>query len=296
VASCTIAPHPDFGFLRVQPTPSEAEIERFYAEEFYSGDYKRFNDSSLEAQTEDRVWLDARRADVVADSVRLFGRKCEELTLLDVGCGWGQALLYFRGQGMRCAGFDPVPEAVAYATRRGLDVRVAGFGNMNVFERSFDVITLFNVLEHLARPEVVLAQLHDLLVPGGLLFVDVPNEYNAFQTAGRELHSLREWWVCPPGHLNYFSPETLGRVVAGAHFEVLAAEASFPLEMFLLFGDDYTSDPALGKACHRKRVAFELNLRRLGKTEVLRAFYRSLAAQNLGRQVMITARRPVASR
>ena len=287
-----VVPHEKYGYLRVQPTPSAEEIERFYAQEFYSGDYRRFNDSSLEAQTEDRAWLDARRADVVADIEHLLGRKASEVSLLDVGCGWGQALLFFREQGLRCSGFDPVPEAVAYAVKRGLDVRNAGFQTLDVFGRSFDAITLFNVLEHLASPDEVLARLRELLVPGGLLFVDVPNEYNAFQTAGRELHGLPEWWVCPPGHLNYFSSESLARLLAGVGFEVVAAEASFPLEMFLLFGDDYTSDPALGKACHEKRVAFELNLRRLGKTEVLRGFYRALAALNLGRQVTITARRP----
>jgi hypothetical protein len=36
-----LTPHPDFGFLQVTPTPSDAEITEFYANEFYSGDYKK---------------------------------------------------------------------------------------------------------------------------------------------------------------------------------------------------------------------------------------------------------------
>ena len=36
-----------YGFFQVAPTPTEKEISKFYAEEFYSGDYKNFNDSSL---------------------------------------------------------------------------------------------------------------------------------------------------------------------------------------------------------------------------------------------------------
>ena len=45
-------------------------------------------------------------------------------------------------------------------------------------------------------------------------------------------------------------------------FEVKISEASFPLEMFLLFGENYVKDPATGKTCHKKRVAFEQNLRK----------------------------------
>ena len=56
--------------------------------------------------------------------------------------------------------------------------------------------------------------------------------------------------------------------------------------MFLLFGDNYVKDGQLGKECH-KRVAFENNLRKVGKTDVLRNFYHSLAKLNLGRQIMV---------
>jgi hypothetical protein len=41
--------HPDFGFFQVKPTPSQEEITRFYAEEFYSTKYNAFNNSALGA-------------------------------------------------------------------------------------------------------------------------------------------------------------------------------------------------------------------------------------------------------
>ena len=43
----------DFGFYQVFPVPSKDEITKFYAEEFYTGEYKNFNDSSLEVQIKD---------------------------------------------------------------------------------------------------------------------------------------------------------------------------------------------------------------------------------------------------
>jgi hypothetical protein len=48
-------------------------------------------------------------------------------------------------------------------------------------------------------------------------------------------------------------------------------------------------DAQLGRACHLRRVAFESNLRRQGRTAEMRALYRALAVQNLGRQVVAFA-------
>jgi 2-polyprenyl-3-methyl-5-hydroxy-6-metoxy-1,4-benzoquinol methylase len=286
-----LVPNLEFGFLQVRPTPSEEEITAFYSAEFYSGDYKKFNDSALEVQLEDADFYHGTWGQMAANIERLRLRPLAGTSLLDVGCGWAQALLFLRGLGMDCYGFDPAPEAVEYATRKGLNVRHAGMGQMAVFEnRRFDVVTLMNVLEHLADPVSILREIRsDVLKPGGMIVIDVPNEFNVFQTAGRDLHGLSDWWVAPPGHLNYFNRETLTNLLEGTGYEVRYAEASFPLEIFLLFGDNYVGNSAVGKACHRQRVNFEVNLRRLGRSEELRKFYATLAGVGLGRQVTIYA-------
>lgn len=285
----TLKPHPKYGFLQVAPTPSPEEITKFYADEFYSGDYKRFNDSSLEVQVQDKDFFDGHHEDMCFNIQQILNGRLNGLDVLDIGCGWGQALLYFKSRGMNGYGFDPAPEAVEYACKKGLNVKVAGMDKMNVFEgMKFDVVTMLNVLEHLADPVAVLQEIAEhVLKPGGILAVDVPNEFNPFQVAARELHGLKEWWVAPPAHLNYFSTETLSRTMEGTGFSVALAEASFPLEMFLLFGDNYVKDGTLGRQCHQRRVAFETNLRKLGRQEVLRTFYQSLAKNNLGRQVVV---------
>jgi hypothetical protein len=107
--------------------------------------------------------------------------------------------------------------------------------------------------------------------------------------AGRDLHQLSDWWVVPPAHLNYFSKDSLVNLLEGTGYTVKISEASFPLEMFLLFGDCYVNNSELGKECHKKRVAFEINLRNFGGTHKLRQFYRALAELNLGRQITIYA-------
>jgi 2-polyprenyl-3-methyl-5-hydroxy-6-metoxy-1,4-benzoquinol methylase len=279
--------HPKFGFLQFKPTPSLEEINEFYANEFYSGDYKNFNDSSLEVHLGDRAFHEGGWENMAQHMCEILGKPVEQLSLLDVGCGWSQALLYFASKGMDCCGFDPAPEAIEYGVKKGLNVKHAGMGSMDVFgDKIFDVVSLNNVLEHLANPVEVLEEIRDkVLQSGGLIVIDVPNEFNVFQTAGRELHDLEEWWVAPPGHLNYFSKDTLANLLEGTGYEVKLEEASFPMEMFLLFGDCYVGDGKLGKECHQKRVAFETNLRKLGHGEKLNHFYQALAQLNLGRQI-----------
>lgn len=287
--ACRLEPHAEFGFLQVTPTPSAEEITRFYAEEFYSTQYGAFNNSTLEVQLRDATWHEAHWRDLGAAIVAASGRPLAGQRVLDVGCGWGLALATLRDAGAQCAGFDPAPEAVEYARGRGLDVRCAGMDTMDVFGGTrFDAVMLLNVLEHLADPVAVLREIRDrVLVPGGVLLVEVPNEFNGFQTAGRDLHGLHDWWVAPPGHLNYFTAATLRRLFEGTGYRVAHCEAAFPLEMFLLFGDRYVGDPVLGREVHEKRMAFETNLRALGREDVLHRFYAALAQADLGRQVTV---------
>ena len=60
-------------------------------------------------------------------------------------------------------------------------------------------------------------------------------------------------------------------------FPVAERTTSFPMEAFLLMGENYVGDPALGRACHTKRKRFDLALEQAGLGETRRAFYRALA-------------------
>ena len=53
-----------FGFYQIFPTPSPEEITHFYAQEFYTGEYKNFNDSALEVQLKDKEFFNGRWQDV----------------------------------------------------------------------------------------------------------------------------------------------------------------------------------------------------------------------------------------
>jgi len=281
----------EYGFYQVTPSPSEEEILKFYSNEFYTDEYKNFNDSSLEVQLKDKEFFHGKWNDIYENFVEINKKFKNKADILDVGCGWCQALLFFKAKGYNCFGFDPAIEAVEYGCKKGLKIKHAGLKTVDVFEgRKFDIISLFNVFEHLSDPVIKLKQIKSILNEDGILVIDVPNDFNQFQLAGKEMHQLKEWWVQSPIHLNYFSNDSLINLLNKMGFEVKISESSFPLEMFLLFGDNYIKDPKLGDSCHKRRVAFEQNLRSQGKSHTLKKFYRSLASLNLGRQVAVYAK------
>jgi len=281
---------PVFGYRRIDPVPTQAQVEQYYAEEFYSSGYKQFNDSSLAVQQEEKEFFDSRWDAVCRRIDRHFGG-LGGLSVFDVGFGFAQALLYFKTRGMSAAGLEPSEEGVAYALSQGIEAYQGGIEEFDVVgDCRYNVVTVINVLEHLRSPADTLSRIRqELLAPGGLLVLDVPNEFNDFQVAANSEYDLGEWWICPPNHINYFSVSSLCALLDTCGYDVVYKESSFPLEMFLLMGDVYVGDAAVGKESHERRVRFESTLRRQGKSETLERYYAALAELDLGRQATVYA-------
>jgi hypothetical protein len=72
---------------------------------------------------------------------------------------------------------------------------------------------------------------------------------------------------------------------------VVLLESTFPIDLFLLMGDNYVGDDALGRACHGRRMLLEQRLFDAGANETKRKLYRAFAEAGLGREVFIIGRR-----
>ena len=84
-----------YGFYQINPTPSSEEITKFYADEFYTGEYKNFNDSSLEVQLNDKEFFFGKWQDMYDTFIEINPNLKKKCSILDIGCGWAQALLFF---------------------------------------------------------------------------------------------------------------------------------------------------------------------------------------------------------
>jgi SAM-dependent methyltransferase len=151
----------------------------------------------------------------------------------------------------------------------------------------FAGIVLLNVLEHIPDPATLLIEVIVALAPGGLLVVRVPNDFNPLQEAAQRELGGPPWWVVAPDHVNYFDHASIGALIEGIGLQIVERSADFPMELFLLMGDDYRDDPEVGRRAHQRRRRVELAL----EPETRRAIGRAWAAAGIGRNALVVARK-----
>src|SRR5213594_1127797 len=157
----------DCGLVRQETRPLATAAmydSEYYATDNPKGGYANyFLDSDVNRRTfRDRIQAIERRN----------GRRGR---LLDVGCALGDFLLEAKASGWDVEGVEVSSFAAQRARERGLRVTTGRLEDLDLPAASFDAITLYDSVEHLADPVATLAAARRLLVPGGLLHLVTPN-------------------------------------------------------------------------------------------------------------------------
>ncbi len=286
------------GYLQVWPRPSVESQRALYGGKFYEEDKSSYlDDVERDRAYWDAIWTIRRR--MVEAALTGSGAEASSVRprILDVGASGGFLLDHFRQAGWTGFGIEPSGHAVRHArVRFGLELFCGELLDYRPeeaprLESGFDAIHCAQVLEHVLDPEACVARIAQLLRPGGVAFVEVPNDFNFIQETVRSSQGKNAWWVAPDHHLNYFDATSLAVLLARHGLVEVDRVASFPIEMFLLMGEDYVGRPEVGRACHARRMAFEGALIESGRIDELARLYRALAQAGVGRTCGILARR-----
>jgi len=143
--------------------------------------------------------------------------------LLDIGCGAGFFLNIAKERGWNCHGMEILPEYIKYAQENfalknisleSLDEPLSYNAN------NFDVITLWDLIEHLRNPLNSLQKIHRIMKPGGLLVMWTPNVKNAI--------FLKERWVGYKilQHFCFFSGDSLKNMLDKAGFKIVSLKTN----------------------------------------------------------------------
>jgi SAM-dependent methyltransferase len=205
-----------------------------------------------------------------------FGEILDELEpyrgegrLLDVGTAIGLFLDLARQRGWSGIGTEFGARALAYARDElGLEVYDRPLAELGLEPASFDVVTLNSVLEHVNRPLELLAEVGEVLRPGGALYLIVPN---VDSLACRVLHE-RAATFDGRNHLVYFSPATLRDALARSGFEVVETHTRVssldPVLEWLAYREPYSDadlqEDALESAIRERRAEVERLIEELG--------------------------------
>ena len=126
------------------------------------------------------------------------------LDLLEIGCGEGHFLQLAASKGHRAAGIDFSDTAVAKAQARGLRAFCGGFDELGRHvgdTMRFDAIVLFQVIEHLARPDVLFREVARWARPGARLFISCPGPRRFTRLIDEQQAGTRDFWDYPPHHV-----------------------------------------------------------------------------------------------
>jgi 2-polyprenyl-3-methyl-5-hydroxy-6-metoxy-1,4-benzoquinol methylase len=202
--------------------------------------------------------------------VRLIQKYASGTNLLDIGCAQGFFLFSASKAGYTTRGIEISQDAAAYAIKEfGLDVEAKPFEELRFPESSFDVVTLWQVLEHVPYPLTVLKEVYRILKPGGLIVASTPN------IEGIPAKILRKkWWDIKRLHINQFTTKTLADILHNAGFKKMSSVSyrgfvslSILLTMTLKYVNAYerlkvlfNPDSILGKMLNRVMLIYSSRL------------------------------------
>ena len=195
------------GFVFLDPRPDEEEILQYYAQDYYGEGSHKFR-SCFEGF---RLFFARKRMRRTQKFFPCPGKA------LDIGCGQGTFLQLLKEEGWDCHGTELTKESAFRASQKGIPVSVGEVQEGQFTPHFFDLISFWQVLEHLPDPMKVLKALRPFLKKEGIIAISTPN----IESLQAKVSTRRWFHLDPPRHLCLFSPETLERMMRSLGFSLV---------------------------------------------------------------------------
>lgn len=177
------------------PMIDELEADELKYQETKSRDYQRHPQWDLEIEAISELIGDGRE-------------------VLDVGCGDG-TFLSLLSENWRKSGVELNLERAEQAKAKGIDVTICDILDAD-FPQRFDLITMYEVIEHLYRPAEVLRKARSMLVSDGLLVISTPDSDSAIA----RLRGSSWWSYHYPPHIFFFGHSSFENVISECGFRI----------------------------------------------------------------------------
>jgi 2-polyprenyl-3-methyl-5-hydroxy-6-metoxy-1,4-benzoquinol methylase len=142
--------------------------------------------------------------------------------ILDVGCGNGLFLLEAKKRGWNVFGTEFTDDAVEFCKSNGIDMKKGSLNPGDFVAGQFDVVTSFEVIEHINNPLEESLNFHQLLRKGGLLYITTPN----FNCVERFILGPSYDIIEYPEHISYYTARTLRLLFEAQGFQTRKMEAT----------------------------------------------------------------------
>ena len=195
-------------FVFTNPRPEDKSLGKYYDSPDYLSHHSRgFNPIQL-------VYQQLRNINI-RNKFSLVRRFVADGSLLDIGCGTGEVLHYFQKKKWDVKGIEPSRSAREFAIEK-YGLHIGDEPELNKLqERSFDVISMWHVLEHVSDLHDRIQVIHKLLKSSGYLIIALPN------LKSWDAHHYKNTWAAydVPRHLHHFSQSTIKKLVTEHEFK-----------------------------------------------------------------------------
>ncbi|TBX71191.1 class I SAM-dependent methyltransferase [Flavobacterium silvisoli] len=192
--------NPEYDMLLTFPKPSLEKLPSYYE----SDDYISHTDGKRSLF--EKLYHMIKNV-ALKNKLKLINAQSPKGRILDIGAGTGDFLVVAKNDGWQITGIEPSTKAKTIALNKG----VSFAENLAVLEdQSFDVITMWHVLEHVPNLEEYISELKRLIKPNGTIIIAVPN-FKSFDAA-----FYGKYWAAfdVPRHLWHFSKTTISKLFA----------------------------------------------------------------------------------
>ena len=200
-----------FGFLETKPQPDLDKLPDYYKSE----DYISHTDSKRNLF--EKTYHSVKKITLKKKLNLINYYSKEKGTLLDVGCGTGDFLEFSMQNGWSVLGIEPNEQARHIANKKTNNTVYNSEHLLKLKHHSFDIITLWHVLEHLPNLEEHISIFNKLLKPNGTLIIAVPN-YKSY-----DAKFYKTYWAAfdVPRHLWHFSKSSIKNLMVTANMNVV---------------------------------------------------------------------------
>jgi 2-polyprenyl-3-methyl-5-hydroxy-6-metoxy-1,4-benzoquinol methylase len=273
-------------------------IPPFYRKKIEYGQYK--NPAVTAAVRAGNNWVKIQRHKLRFRFIKKFISKGR---LFDLGAGWGHFMLAGKELGFDVFGVEISEQPYLYCVNDlKLPVEHTDFFKMDE-SKKFDIITMWDVLEHIDRADEFVSKCASLTAPGGYLFLQVPQIDSFFAKKYKD-----QWKMMGLDHVNYFSKRTITRLLKNEGFEVLKIKSSFEIKLFIM----YTLLPLITKLKGKSKQTLHDTNSKINAAErqtyfnkftekpmwqlklfilIHNLIYNTLSFLNIGEEMMVAARK-----
>jgi 2-polyprenyl-3-methyl-5-hydroxy-6-metoxy-1,4-benzoquinol methylase len=201
-------------------------VPQYFSKKISYEDYK--NDEVLEQVKKGNNWLKIQRHLLRFKFIKKYQASGG---LFDLGAGWGHFLYTGKQLGYQVSGIEVSEMPYKYASSElKLPVEHINFFEMEIKKQAYDLITMWDVLEHIPDADEVIRRCNLMLKNGGYVVIQVPQIDSFIAKRLKE-----NWNMISSGHVNYFSKKTIRKLFESHGFEVKRIKSSFEFKLFLMY-------------------------------------------------------------